>query len=47
MNAEMNDPLYHIEPGLLVRFLSGETNAQEQRQIEQWLESDQNRKYFE
>jgi transmembrane sensor len=47
MDAEMKNPLYHIEPELLVRFLSGEANAQEQRQVEQWLESDQSRKYFE
>src|SRR5688500_10852701 len=48
MNAEMNDLLYHIEPVLLVRFLSREASAQERRQVDQWLDADhQNRKYFE
>jgi transmembrane sensor len=48
MDTEMNDPFNHIEPVLLVRFLSGQANAQEQHQLEQWLEANhQNRKQFD
>ncbi|MEJ7644780.1 MAG: FecR domain-containing protein [Chryseolinea sp.] len=44
----MHDSLNPIEPELLVRFLSGETNHEEQNQVKQWIEADhQNKKYFE
>lgn len=45
----MKNPLHqHIEPELLVRFLSGEASTQEQREVTRWIEADeQNRKYFE
>jgi ferric-dicitrate binding protein FerR (iron transport regulator) len=49
MDTEMNNPSHqHIEPELLVRFLSGEASMQEQREVTRWVEADEkNQKYFE
>lgn len=45
MNNRVN---HHIEPELLVRFLSGEADRRERQQINQWINADRrNLKYFE
>lgn len=47
MNTKMNNSFGHIDPELLVRFLSGECNEQERQAVDQWLEADpENKNYF-
>ena len=47
MNTKMNNSFGHIDPELLVRFLSGECNEQERQTVDRWLEADpENKKYF-
>jgi transmembrane sensor len=48
MNTEMNNASSHIDPELLIRSLSGETDAQEEQVIKQWLDADvKNKTYFD
>jgi transmembrane sensor len=49
MDTEMNNPSHHhIDQALLIRFLSGEANAQEQHAVAQWMAQDeQNHRYFQ
>jgi transmembrane sensor len=43
----MNSSFNHIDPELLVRFLSGEANAQERQTVNHWLDADvKNKTYF-
>lgn len=46
MNTEMNDPSNHIDLELLIRFLSGEANAQERQMVNDWLEADLKNKTY-
>lgn len=47
MNTNMNNSFGHIDPELLVRFLSGECTEQERQAIDRWLEADpENSAYF-
>jgi transmembrane sensor len=48
-DAEMNNPLPQpFKSELLVRFLSGEANAQERNEVNQWIKADKrNQKYFD
>ncbi len=45
----MNDPLNeHIDPELLVRFLSGDAEGQEKNKVQQWIDlNDRNKAYFD
>jgi ferric-dicitrate binding protein FerR (iron transport regulator) len=49
MKADMNSPFDpNIDSGLLIRFLSGEANLQEQQQVQAWVDVDrQHKKYLE
>lgn len=49
MDTDMSSPLnQHIDPELLVRFLSGDANEQERNQVQQWIEvSDQHKDYVD
>jgi len=42
----MNDPANHIDPELLVRFISGEATAQERQTVDHWLEADLKNKTY-
>lgn len=47
MNTEMNNSPGHIDPELLVRFLSEECTEQERQAVDRWLEAaPENRTYF-
>ncbi len=49
MDTDMSSPLHqHIDPELLVRFLSRDANEQERKEVQQWIEaSDQNKEYID